>query len=128
MEEEEVQGDLTIPADVRTMGEFIKMGSTINPDIQLTGDCLSQNKPGMILALHVQLWVDGGKVQYQHYRKPMANSLVMMKCFGLSDKTITQEGIRILRNTSLELPEEVAAENLTELCASMKAAGYDENL
>ena len=39
--EELVQGDLTIPADIRTMQEFVKLGSSINPDIKLTGDCPS---------------------------------------------------------------------------------------
>ena len=34
--EDLVQGDLTIPADIRTMQEFVKMGSSINPDIKLT--------------------------------------------------------------------------------------------
>ena len=67
--------------------------------------------------IHIGGWVDGVKVQYQHYRKPMANSLVMMKCSAMPDKikrtALTQEGIRILRNTSLELRQGVAAEHTT---------------
>ena len=77
--EELKQGDLTIPADIRTMQEFIKIGSSINPDIKLTGDCPSNNISGMMPALDIQLWVEGNKVRHQHYRKPMANGLVMMQ-------------------------------------------------
>ena len=81
-------------------------------------------------ALDVQLWVEEGKVRHQHYRKVMANSLVMMQCSAMPEKikrtSLTQEGIRILRNTSLELAPEVAAGHLTELCIRMKAAGYNE--
>ena len=128
--EELVEGDLTIPADIRTMREFVKMGSSINPDIKLTGDCPSLNISGMMPALDIQIWVEGKKVRHQHYRKPMANGLVMMRFSAMPEKikrtSLTQEGIRILRNTSLELPPEVAAGHLTELCMRMKAAGYNE--
>ena len=55
--EDLVQGDLTIPADIRTMQEFVKMGSSINPDIKLTGDCPSHNSTGMMPALDIQLWM-----------------------------------------------------------------------
>ena len=127
--EELVEGDLTIPADIRTMREFVKMGSSINPDIKLTGDCPSLNISGMMPALDIQIWVEGKKVRHQHYRKPMANGLVMMRFSAMPEKikrtSLTQEGIRILRNTSLELPPEVAAGHLTELCIRMKAAGYN---
>ena len=53
-----------------------------------------------------------------------------MQCSAMPEKpkrtSLTQEGIRILRNTSLGLPSEVAAGHLTELCIRMKAAGYNE--
>ena len=129
--EELVQEDLQTPADIRTMREFIKMGSTINPDIKLTGDCPSLNPiTKMMPALDVQIWVEDGKVRYQHFRKPMANSLVMMKCSAQPEKTkrtsLTQEGIRILKNTSLELPWEVAAEHLSNFSRRMKSSGYNE--
>ena len=60
----------------------------------------------------------------------MANSLVMMQCSAMPEKikrtSLTQEGIRILRNNSQELPLEVAAGHLTDLCMRMRAAGYNE--
>ena len=127
-----MQSDLEIPADARTMTEFVKMGSTINPDIQLTGDCPSLNHSGMMPALNTHLYVNSGKVMFQNYRKPMANPLMMMKNSAMPEKvkrtTLTQEGIRIMRNTSLELPWEVNADHLSNLSMRMKASGYDEKM
>ena len=112
------------------MWEFVKMGSSINPDIQLTGDCPSLNATKMMPALDIQLWVEDGKVRHQHFRKVMANNLVMMECSAQPTKTkrttLTQEGIRILKNTSLDLPWEVAATHLSDLSGRMKASGYNE--
>ena len=128
--QELVENDLNIPADNRTMQEFVKMGSSINPDIQLTGDCPSLNPTNMMPALDIQLWMEGGKVRHQHFRKAMSNNLVMMECSAQPIKTkrttLTQEGIRILKNTSLELPWEVAASHLSNLSNRMKASGYSE--
>ena len=36
--------------------------------------------------------------------------------------SLTQEGIHILRNTSLVLPPEVAASHLTDLCKGQKTS------
>ena len=111
-----------------TINPYIFFSS--NPDIKLTGDCPSLNISGMMPALDIPIWVEGKKVRHQHYRKPMANGLVMMRFSAMPEKikrtSLTQEGIHILRNTSLELPPEVAAGHLTQLCIRMKAAGYNE--
>ena len=60
----------------------------------------------------------------------MANNLVMMRCSAQPEKTkrtsLTQEGIRILKNTSLELPWQVSANHLSNLSSRMKASGYSE--
>ena len=110
------------------MREFIKMGSAINPDIKLTGDCPSLHATKMMPALDTQIWVEGQKVRYQHYRKSMTNNLVMMKCSALPEKlkriTLTQKGFRILKNTSLELPWQVAAGHLSNFSSRMKSSGY----
>ena len=68
------------------MQEFVKLGSSINPDIKLTGDCTSHKSTGMMPALDIQLWMKEKKVRHQHYRKPTANSLVMMRCSAMPKK------------------------------------------
>ena len=125
-----VEGDATVPADIRTMQEFIKMGSSINQDIELTGDTPSLHTSGKMPALDTQLWVEGGKVLYEFFRKPMANPLVMLQCSAMPAKvkrtTLTQEVVRILKNTSRGLPWETAAGHLSEFSARMLLSGYDE--
>ncbi len=125
-----VEEDSAVPADVRTMREYVKMGSSINEDIELTGDAPSLHTSGKMPALDTQLWVEGGKVLYEHYRKPMANKLVMLQWSAMPAKvkgtTLTQEAIRILKSTSRALPWATAAGHLSELSARMYASGYDE--
>ena len=43
IKEDLVDQDAHIPADKRSLMEIIKMGNSINPMIQLTGDCPSSN-------------------------------------------------------------------------------------
>ena len=125
-----VEEDMDTPGDLRTMREFVKLGSSINPDVQLTGDCPSNHPSGKMPALDTQHWVEGDKVMYEHYRKPMANPLVMMECSAMPVKvkrtTLTQEVIRIHRNTSKHLPKETVVKHLDNFSASMKASGYSE--
>ena len=122
--------DLNIPPHIRTMKEFIKKGSKFNPDIRLMGDCPSLNASKMMPALDVQIWVVCGQVKYQHYRKLMANTMVMMKYSAHPEKTKrtspAQEGKRILKNTSQYLPWQVLANHLSDLSKRMKASGYKE--
>jgi hypothetical protein len=106
------------------------MGSSVNQDIELTGDAPSLHASGKMPALDTQLWIEGGKVLYEFYRKPMANPLVMLKCSAMPAKvkrtTLTQEAVRILKNTSPALPWATAAGHLSDLSARMFASGYDE--
>ena len=125
-----MEEDQNIPGDQRTVREFVKLGSSVNPDIQLTGDCPSNYTSGKMPALDTLLWVEGGRVLYEHYHKPMANPLVMMECSAMPIKvkrtTLTQEVVRIQRNTSTKLPTETLVKHLDEFSARMKASGYQE--
>ena len=106
------------------------MGSKVNPDIRLMGNCPSLNASKMMPALDVQIWVVCGQLKYQHYRKLMANTMVMMKCSAHPEKTkrtsLAQEGKRILKNTRQYLPWQVSANHLNDLSKRMKASGYKE--
>ena len=88
------------------------MGSRISPMVELTADCPSANPSGMMPLLDLQVWVEGGLVLYQHYRKPMANPLLMLELSAMpaamKRTALTQEAVRILRNCRPGLPQEVA--------------------
>ena len=126
-----VEEDRNSPPDVRTAREVAKMGSSINPMIQLTADCPSSNPSGMMPLLDIQVWVEDNKVMYQHYRKPMANPLLMLELSAMPASmkrtALTQEVIRILRNTRPGLNQEVSTQHLDNFALRMKTSGYNAN-
>ena len=126
-----VEEDRNSPPDVRTAREVAKMGNSINPMIQLTADCPSSNPSGMMPLLDIQVWVEDNKVMYQHYRKPMANPLLMLELSAMPASmkrtALTQEVIRILRNTRPGLNQEVSTHHLDNFALRMKTSGYNAN-
>ena len=126
-----VEEDKEVAGDIRTAMEVAKMGSSISDMIQLTWDCPSNNNNGKMAMLNTEVWVDGNNVRYEHYRKPMANYLLMLEISAMPAKikraTLTQEVVTFRRNISPELPWEVTVEHLNNFCRRMKASGYNEN-
>ena len=126
-----VEEDQTKPADQRTMRKVVRLGSSINKMIQLTGDCPSLHGTGMMPLLDTQVWVQDQKVLYQFYRKPVANPLTMLEMSampaGMKRTALTQEVVRICRNTRQGLPWEKTAEKLSDFSQRLKASGYNED-
>ena len=126
-----VDEDMERAADERTMREVVRMGSSIDPSIQLTGDCPSINESRKMPALNTQVWVEENKVLYEHYRKPMANMLLMLEKSAMPAKmkrnVLTQEVVTIRRNIHPDLPWETTAKHLNNFNQRMRLSGYDEN-
>ena len=65
---------------------------------------------------------------HQLYRRPMANPLLIMARSMIPEKvkrtTLTRQALRILRNTTLDLPEKEKSELLLEFSARVRASGY----
>ena len=70
-------------------------------------------------------------VWYEHYRKPMANDLLMMEISAMPAKikraTLAQEVVTIRRNISPDLPWDITVKHLNNFCQRMKASGYNES-
>ena len=124
-----VEEDLLLEPDLRSMREVVKMGNSIYHMVQLTGDCPSENSNGMMPLLEV--WVEGNVVQYNDYRKPCANPLVMLEISAMpaakKRMALTQLVVKIRRNIQPDLPWSITEELLSKFCARMKASGYDEH-
>ena len=122
--------DRTTPGDIRTMREVVRMANSINTMIQMTGDCPSMHESGKMPLLDTQVWVEGETVEYEHYRKPMANPLMMLEVSAMPENmkrtVLTQEVVRILRNTRPNLPWETKAKHLNQFSERMKLSGYNE--
>ena len=80
--------------------------------------------------LDLKVRVRNNMIDFQHYRKPMANPLVILRSSAHPAKvkriTLVQEGIRILRNTRRTLGWELMMEEMTDLAARLRDSGYDE--
>ena len=68
---------------------------------------------------------------YEHYRKPMANMLLMLEKSAIPAKmkrnVLTQEVVTIRRNIHPDLPWETTAKHLNNFNQRMRLSGYDEN-
>ena len=88
------------------------------------------NESGKMPLLDTQVWVADNKVMYEHYRKPMANDLLMMEMSampaGMKRTVLTQEVVRIRKNIHPDLPWEITAKHLNNLSRRLRLSGYDE--
>ena len=82
---------------------------------------------------HIDLQVqvrEGKQLFYKFYKKPVANHLLMLKSSAMPDKvkrsTLTEEGVRRLRNTKREIPWSEKAEILSEFAHKMMLSGYSQ--
>ena len=131
IQDEQVIEDLEVLADVRTMREMRKMANSICPIIQMAEDCPGLNSDGKLPILDLKVWVDSkGEILYEFYRKEMARRSLMLARSAMPAKvkraSLTQEALRILRNTSPGVPTKRLEEMLTDFCLRMKTSGYPE--
>ena len=128
--EEEIEGDNTIPADIRTSDIILEIANTISPFIDLTVDSPSRNISGWMPILDLQIRVKRGQIIYKFYKKSVSNKLTMMERSAMPTQikrnSLVQEGIRRLRNTKRELLWSVKSEILSEYSFSLMLSGYSE--
>merc|ERR1712015_374892 len=105
---------------------MVKLGSSIDQMIQLTGDCPSKNENGKMPLLNTEVWVEDNKVQFEHYRKPSANPLLMLEMSAMpanvKRSVLTQEAVTIMKNISPALPWSVTVKHLNHFSQRMKAS------
>ena len=93
--------------------------------VQLTGDCPSENPNGKMPLPDTEVWVEGNVVQYNDYRKPCSNPLLMLEMSAMPAKmkrtALTQLLVKIRRNTRPELPLSITENLLSQFSARMKA-------
>ena len=127
---------------VRTMSQLRKMADTIHPMIQLEEDHQFNHHDRKLPILDIKVWVieleaddedeeqKRSKLRWQYYRKPMSNWLLIpansAMAMSIKRTSLTQYGLRILRNTSLELSWDLKAEMLSEFSERMRDSGYRE--
>ena len=80
--------------------------------------------------LNTTVWVEGNIVQYEHYRKPMANPLIRLTMSAMPEKmkrtVLGQEVVTIRRNIRPQLSWEVTVKHLNNLSKRMAISGWNE--
>ena len=130
--EGEIEGDLLIPEDQRTMKVLNDVANSIDIDIKLTIDCPSMNQSGKLPCLDLQLWLDSeGYIRHEFYSKPMTTPYIILRRSAVSNSvkrtTCFQEAIRRLRCCSQDLDWDTKAGHLTRFSWQMMVSGYPES-
>ena len=110
------------------------IANSVTPMLTWTCDYPSAHSVGKMPVLDIQTWVvetgNGTQTRYEFYRKPMSNPVSIPAESALPNgvkfDTYRQEVMRILRNTSFELPWSVKVRHLSDLSWRMKLCGYKE--
>ena len=125
-----IEEDKLVPGDKRTAELVSKVANSIFKFIQIETDFPSNHPNNMVPILDLEVCVVNNKISWQYYRKKVSNFLVLMERSAMSDRqkrvSLTQEVIRILRNTKKELPDSVKNDLLSEFSLRMMMSGYSE--
>ena len=97
-----------------------RMANSICPIIQKTEDCPGLNSDGKLPILDLKVWVDiQGEIFYEFYMKEMVRRSLMLARSAMPAKvkraSLTQEALRILRNTSPGVPALTAWDRMVEM-------------
>ena len=116
-----------------TMDVIQELANSISPMIKLTVETPCNYKNGYMPVLDIQVKInknEKNRIDFQYYEKPTKTPRVILANSALSfskKRTIlTQECLRVLRNTKLELGPEIQKKHLNFLMLKMKNSGYGQ--
>ena len=114
--------------------EILKeIAEEVDPMLKFTIDTPDNLKDNKIAVLDLKVQVnekENYRIDYEHFEKETKHPKVILADSALSMKQkrtiLTQEGLRILRNTKIELGEEVRIGHLNKFMIKMKKSGYNQ--
>ena len=123
--------DQSISAENHTAKVLNKIADSIDGMIAFTYDVPGNHNDGYLSVLDVKVKLqENGRIIYQFYEKSTKNSRVILADSALNWKQkrtiLTQEALRRLKNTSLELGHDVQCEHLSDFMLKLKDSGYGE--
>jgi hypothetical protein len=129
---DKVDQDKEEPGDKRTANIMQQIANSICDFIQVETDYPSCHNSGLMPILDLAVQMEDNMVTYRYYRKEMANFKLIMEnsamLFKMKKTCLVQEVVRILRNTSKRLDENIKTHYLNEFSLRMKESGYAENV
>ena len=116
-----------------TLDIIRSIANTIDPMIQLTVDIPGNHENKKLPILDIQACInktENNRLDYEFYEKPTKNKNVILFDSAIPSKQkrtiLTQECLRRLRNTKIDLGQEVQNRHLSEFMVKLKRSGYPE--
>ena len=117
-----------------TMEVIQQIAYDIDPMIQLAVDTPCNYDDGKMPVLDVTVNVnrhEKNRINFEFFKKPTKNPMVILANSALSFSSkrtiLTQECLRRLRNTKIELGPEVQKMHLDQFMLKLKNSGYSKN-
>ena len=111
-----------------------QIAQEVDPMIKLTVEVPSDHKDGKLRVLDIKLNVNremGNRIDYEFYEKSTKHPKVLLADSAINSSSkrtiLTQECLRRLRNTKIELGEDVRNMYLNQFMIELKNSGYKKN-
>ena len=131
IDEKEKLADEKITDSKITMNVIQQNANSINPMIKLTVETPCNFANGKLPVLDVEVNInkkEENRIDFEFFEKPTKNPRVILadSALSLSKKRtiLTQEGLRRLRNTKIELGTKVQEKHLNKFMLKLKNSGY----
>ena len=123
---EELKQNMT--ATGKTASVLIDIMNSVSGMLTFTSETAEDFEGGTLPTLDTQLWMEGRKVKYMFFEKPMANSRVLNRKTAMSENgmvaSLSQEVVRRCKNTSEELSQEQKNRVLDDYTKKLVASGH----
>ena len=133
VDEKKKEEDENISDTKVTMGVVQTIANAIDPMIQLTVEtpCNSDDGKMAVLDLKVKINpIENNRIEFEFFEKPTNNPRVILSnsamSFSQKRTILTQECLRRLRNTKIELGVEVQKIHLDRYMLKLKNSGYSQ--
>ena len=110
-----------------------EIAEEVDPMLKFTIDTPCNHKDNKIPVLDLKVHVnvrENQRLDYEHYEKPTKHQMVILASSALSKGSkrtiLTQECLRIMRNTKIELGEQVRNQYLNKFMIKLKNSGYNQ--
>ena len=123
--------------DEMVMKKISQIADSIDPSIRSTYDYGSKYEDGKLPMLDLKIWIGKDlngvwKILHSHYMKDVSSRYLIHTRSSHPDSmkvnVLVNEGLRILRNTSIHLGWEEARDQLQYFVKRMQFSGYDMNM
>ena len=124
--EEDTRDSLTVTQ--RTARELQRILESVHPELRFEMETAEDFESRTLPTLDFQCWVEGGRILYKFFSKPMAKKTQIMKTSALGENSkiasLTQEVVRRSKNTCEEVSIEERVTILNEYHRRLELSQY----